>query len=176
MDVCLYTTPKGKVCGRHTNVCTVQSHAKWRIRVIRTPVTTTEFDEAFSDQTYHTMHPVFDPDDEDEQDTWILEYIHTKYLALHAKLWVGITSYETDPKEGCRARWNAKYKKLGLDTMELLWISEDHTDCEDFESYLIKGLKEMGIKLDNLDDHIKPRTFGDRINEKISALYIAYEN
>lgn len=71
---------------------------------------------------------------------WIatLETVTRRISALAGKdsvSWVGITSSGAD---GCRARWNAKYKGLGMKHMAAVYSSASHSFVSNMEAELVK--------------------------------------
>mmetsp|Transcript_23533 Transcript_23533/g.26104 ORF Transcript_23533/g.26104 Transcript_23533/m.26104 type:complete len:119 (+) Transcript_23533:44-400(+) len=67
------------------------------------------------------------------------------YSRAGDNLWIGITS---NGVSGCRARWNQKYKHLGLNRMMPLY----ETSSDDFRKKMELRLTELMVDLDNVNN------------------------
>jgi hypothetical protein len=99
----------------------------------------TSFDEAFDDK----FTPITGGNIE------VLESLHRTIGKLSSNCqnyYIGITS---NGKEGCRSRWNSKYKNLNYNGMKPIYLTDSDKNRKAVEADLIEFSKSTGKNIDN---------------------------
>ena len=95
----------------------------------------TSFDEAFCDD--HS--PSTGCWSDQVTQTAVLKSIHELTRQTMTKFWFGKTS---NGKEGCRKRWNSKYKEEGMTRIAMVYQSHIHDSALNMEAHLIGMLAD----------------------------------